>query len=125
MPTDYEVREQEFNDGFRKAKETHPNLTIDEFRRKRWRFEGAKGSGMGEEAKGIIGDLSDANYNLNFSNSDPFQTLNNKMYLEVGTGVENILKFFSIDFIWRVLPTSVPEEHPQHFGIFFGFNLGL
>jgi hypothetical protein len=55
MPTDYEVREQEFNDGFRKAKETHPNLTIDEFRRKRWRFEGAKGSGMGEEAKGIIG----------------------------------------------------------------------
>jgi hypothetical protein len=77
------------------------------------------------EAKGIVGDLSDANYNLNFSSNSPFQTLNNKMYLELGTGVENILKFFSIDFIWRVLPTYVPEEHPQHFGVFFGFNLGL
>jgi hypothetical protein len=77
------------------------------------------------EAKGIVGDLSDANYNLNFNSGSTFQTLNNKMYLEVGTGVENILKFFSVDFIWRVLPASVPEEHPQHFGVFFGFNLGL
>ena len=43
------------------------------------------------EAKGIIGDLSDANYKLNLSGPSPFQSLNNKMYLEIGTGVDNIL----------------------------------
>ena len=47
------------------------------------------------------------------------------MYLEIGTGVDNIFKFFSIDFIWRVLPTPLPEERPQRFGVFFGFNIGL
>ncbi len=77
------------------------------------------------EAKGIVGNLSDANYQLNFSSGSPFQTLNNKMYLELGTGIDNVLKFFSIDFIWRVLPTPLPEERPQRFGVFFGFNIGL
>ncbi len=77
------------------------------------------------EVKGIIGDLSDANYKLNFVSNYPFQTLNNKMYLEVGTGIDNILKFFSVDFIWRVLPQPLPDERSQRFGVFFGFKFSL
>ncbi|MEP6465645.1 MAG: DUF5686 family protein [Parafilimonas sp.] len=77
------------------------------------------------EARGIIGDLSKANYQLNFVPGSPFQSLNNKMYLEVGTGVDNILKFFSVDFIWRVLPTPLPDIRSQRFGIFFGFSISL
>lgn len=77
------------------------------------------------EAKGIIGDLSNANYNLNFVGNYPFETLNNKMYLEIGTGVDNIFKFFAVDFIWRVLPTPLPEVRSQRFGIFFGFRISL
>ncbi len=77
------------------------------------------------EAKGVIGDLSSANYNLNFVNGSPFQSLNNKMYLEIGTGIDNILKFFAVDFIWRVLPTPLPQVRSQRFGIFFGFSISL
>jgi hypothetical protein len=77
------------------------------------------------EAKGIVGDLSDANYKLNFVPGSPFKTLNNKMYLEVGTGVDNIFKFFSVDFIWRVLPRPLPTERVDRFGVFFGFKFSL
>ena len=77
------------------------------------------------EAKGIIGDLSDANYKLNFIGNYPFQTLNNQLYLEVGTGIDNIFKFFSVDFIWRVLPHPLPDERSQRFGVFFGFKFNL
>ena len=77
------------------------------------------------EAKGVIGDLSDANYALNFVPGNEFKTLNNKMYLEVGTGVDNILKFFSVDFIWRVLPQPLPPEKVYRFGVFFGFKFSL
>jgi hypothetical protein len=77
------------------------------------------------EAKGIIGDLSDANYRLNFVDGNSFKTLNNKMYLEIGTGVDNIFKFFSIDFIWRVLPQPLPPDHVDRFGVFLGFKISL
>ncbi len=77
------------------------------------------------EAKGIIGDLSDANYQLNFVSDNPFKTLNNKMYLEIGTGVDNIFKFFSVDFIWRVLPRPLPPARVDKFGVFFGFKFSL
>ncbi|MEO7210358.1 MAG: DUF5686 family protein, partial [Chitinophagaceae bacterium] len=56
------------------------------------------------EAKAIIGNLSDANKQLNFIQGYPFQSLDGKAYLEVGTGIDNILKFFRVDFLWRVLP---------------------
>lgn len=77
------------------------------------------------EVKGIIGDLSDENARLNYVGSNTFQTLNNKMYLEIGTGVDNIFKFFAIDVLWRVLPTPLPEVRSQRFGIFFGFSITL
>ncbi len=78
------------------------------------------------EVKGVVGDLSDANRTLNFVGLNyPFKTLNNKMYMEVGTGVDNILKFFSIDFIWRVLPQPLPAARAQRFGVFGGFKFSL
>jgi hypothetical protein len=37
----------------------------------------------------------------------------------VGTGIENILQLFRIDFIWRVTPKPLPtEERAKYFGIF-------
>ncbi len=77
------------------------------------------------EVKGVIGDLSNANKQLNFVGNYPFESLNNKMYLEAGTGVDNILKFFSIDFIWRLLPRPLPDIHSERFGVFVGFRLAL
>lgn len=71
-------------------------------------------------AKGIIGTLSEANKQLNITNSGyKFKTLENSPYIEVGTGVENILQLFRIDFIWRVTPKPLAtEERSRYFGIF-------
>jgi hypothetical protein len=77
------------------------------------------------EAKGLIGDISDANRQLNFVGEKPFKSLDNKLYMEVGTGVDNILKFFRIDFIWRVLPRPLPENHVERFGVFVGARISL
>lgn len=77
------------------------------------------------EIKGVVGDLSNSNKQLNFVGNYPFQSLNNKMYLEAGTGVDNILKFFSVDFIWRILPQPLPDIKSERFGIFAGFRVSL
>lgn len=75
--------------------------------------------------KGVVGNLSDANKQLNFVGNYPFQSLDKKLYLEVGTGVDNILKFFSVNFIWRVLPKPLPAATQQKFGVFLGFRFSL
>jgi len=77
------------------------------------------------EAKAIVGNLSDANKQLNFVTDAPFKSLDGKLYMEVGTGVDNILKFFRVDFIWRLLPRPLPEIKQQRFGVFFGFRVSL
>ncbi|HVX52336.1 MAG TPA: DUF5686 family protein [Chitinophagaceae bacterium] len=77
------------------------------------------------EAKGVIGGLSEANRQFNFIGNYPFSNLNGKLYLEVGTGVDNIFKLFRVDFIWRVLPQPLPAAAVQRFGVFFGFRLSL
>ena len=77
------------------------------------------------EVKGVVGDLSDKNQQLNFVGNSPFQSLNNKMYLEAGTGIDNIFKFFRVDFILRVLPQPLPEIKSERFGVFVGFRLSL
>ena len=77
------------------------------------------------EAKGIIGDLSDANKQLNQVGANSFKSLNGKLYMEVGTGVDNIFKLFRIDFIWRVLPRPLPSALQEKFGVFFGFRVSL
>lgn len=74
--------------------------------------------------KYVIGGLSDVNKSLNFGKGYNFQTLEGNPYLELGTGVENILHFIRIDFLWRVLPQSgldIPLS--RKFGIFGSFKL--
>lgn len=68
--------------------------------------------------KALWGSLSDANRQLNFKEGHNFQSLNGKTYLEIGTGIDNILRFFRIDFIWRVLPKSDIKKTTEKFGIF-------
>ena len=61
-------------------------------------------------AKGLIGSLSDKNATLNLNKGYAFRTLNGSPYLEVGTGIENILRIFRVDFIWRLAPEKLPTE---------------
>jgi len=77
-------------------------------------------------AKALYGDLSDANKALNFNKGYPFQTLNQVPYVEVGTGIANILQLFRIDFVWRVSPKGPPNESlSRRFGIFGSVNFSF
>lgn len=76
-------------------------------------------------AKTLWGGLSPSNRALNFKDGYSFQSLDGKTYLELGTGIENILHVFRIDFIWRVLPSTLPKEGDKAFGIFGSFRLGF
>ena len=75
--------------------------------------------------KTLWGSLSDANKALNFKGNHGFQTLNGKTYLELGTGIDNILKVLRLDFIWRVLPTPLPVASSKRFGVFGSFRLSF
>ncbi len=75
------------------------------------------------EAKGVVGNLSHANAQLNFVGNYPFQSLDGKMYMELGTGVDNIFKLFRIDFVWRVAPTTPTKQPVNKFGVFGSFRL--
>ena len=71
-------------------------------------------------AKTVYGGLSKSNQLINLNKGYAFQTLSKSPYLEVGTGVENILKVLRLDFVWRVLPYRTPTNDSQirRFGIF-------
>ncbi|HET9744651.1 MAG TPA: DUF5686 family protein [Chitinophagaceae bacterium] len=73
--------------------------------------------------KTLWGSLSGANKALNFKSGYDFQTLDGRTYLELGTGIDNILKVLRVDFVWRVLPTPLPKERAKRFGIFGSFRL--
>jgi hypothetical protein len=75
--------------------------------------------------KTLWGSLSDANKALNFKTGYSFQTLNGRTYLELGTGIDNVLKVLRLDFIWRVLPTPLPKEGNKRFGVFGSFRLSF
>ena len=75
--------------------------------------------------KALWGKLSDANRNLNFTQGHTFQTLDGKTYLEIGAGVDNILRFFRVDFIWRLLPKSNISTKTEKFGIFGSLRVNL
>jgi hypothetical protein len=53
------------------------------------------------QVKAVWGELRDANLNLQ-TGKNLFYSLNRKPYVEVGLGVENILKIIRIDFLWRM-----------------------
>jgi hypothetical protein len=70
----------------------------------------------------FYGSLSNANNSLNNASKIYFTNLNKKIYAEVGTGIDNIFKVFRIDFVWRLLPTPLPENVSSRFGVFGSFQ---
>ncbi|HUP14346.1 MAG TPA: DUF5686 family protein, partial [Niastella sp.] len=76
-------------------------------------------------AKGLWGTLSAPNRQLNFINGYPFQSLDGRTYLEVGTGVDNIFKVFRLDFIWRPLPVARSLTNNDRFGLFGSFRFAF
>jgi len=81
--------------------------------------------------KTVVGDLTMANrvFNrLEFANYR-LKRLRGDNYTEIGTGIDNILKFFRIDLVWRfdpsfvVPPTSTVPNNPQNFAVFGSFRL--
>jgi hypothetical protein len=76
-------------------------------------------------AKTLWGSLTPENKALNFKRANTFQTLDGKTYLELGTGIDNIFHVFRIDFIWRVLPYSIPRQGDKNFGVFGSFRLSF
>ena len=78
--------------------------------------------------KTLWGSLSSANDAINTydtpNNKIPaFKTLNGKTYIEVGTGIDNILKVFRLDFVWRVSPSPCYAGTRLKFGIFGSFQI--
>jgi hypothetical protein len=76
------------------------------------------------QVKAVWGHLSDKNYNLIYQDSTKgpsFYTLNKKPYVEVGAGVENILKVLRFDFVWRLAYMENP--HISNYGIRASFQL--
>lgn len=76
-------------------------------------------------AKALWGSLSDDNKNLNFVTGHPFRSLDGKTYLEVGTGVDNILKVLRLDFVWKISPWEANTSAHPRFGAFLSFKVGL
>lgn len=76
-------------------------------------------------AKSVVGGLSKEQLDLNFIGKHPFNSLQSKPYAEIGTGIENIAKFFRVDFVWRLSDTQVKSATPSSFGIFGSFRLSL
>jgi hypothetical protein len=79
-------------------------------------------------AKILWGRLSDENKKFNqfgtvFDQGHQFRSLDGQTYMELGTGVNNILKFIRVDLVWRVLPLPFPKELYKQFGIFGSFRL--
>ncbi len=71
------------------------------------------------QAKAVWGHLSDKNYSLI---SEPnFYSLNKKPYVEIGAGVENIIKILRVDFIWRMAYMENPNI--SNYGIRASFQL--
>ena len=52
------------------------------------------------------------------SYSYTFRTLANTPYVELGTGIENILQVFRLDLVWRLSPNNLVESTPRYFGVF-------
>jgi hypothetical protein len=84
--------------------------------------------------KAVWGDLNAANKKLNNIEFGTYRlrSLKGKSYVEVGTGIDNICRFFRVDLVWRFvepLKTAAGAIPPQYknstdnFGIFGSFHL--
>ena len=76
-------------------------------------------------AKILWGSMSDKNAALNLKTDFPFTSLNGRTYMELGTGVDNILRFFRVDLVWRIAPRPLPIESYKRFGIFGSFRFSF
>ena len=78
--------------------------------------------------KTVWGDLSPNNRLFNHIEFGSYhlRALKGNSYTELGTGLENICKFFRVDFVWRFSPpvAFVSSNMPQQqFGVFGSFRL--
>jgi len=73
----------------------------------------------------LWGHLSPENAAYNNNADYTFKSLDGKTYMEIGTGVDNILKFLRVDFIWHVLPTGQDLSYIQKFGVFGSFRISF
>ncbi|MEC5142412.1 Carboxypeptidase-like protein [Chitinophaga sp. 180180018-2] len=75
--------------------------------------------------KTVTGNLSYKNRvfnNMEFG-SYGMRSLRGNVYTEVGTGFDNIFKYFRIDAVWRIYPKKTPMGHTGNFGLFGSFRL--
>jgi hypothetical protein len=76
-------------------------------------------------AKTLWGSLSDGNKRLNFVPGHPFRSLDGSTYLEVGTGIDNILRVLRLDFVWKLSPWETNTAAHPRFGVFASFKLNF
>ncbi len=76
-------------------------------------------------SKVLLGKLNDANTALNIKATNAFKRLNDNAYVELGTGVDNILKVFRVDCIWRVTQRDQTTSTFQRFAVFGSFRLAF
>jgi hypothetical protein len=74
-------------------------------------------------AKTLWGKLNNANSNYNIFPNSTFKTLKDQTYLELGTGVDNILKVLRMDLVWRVTQREQTTSRFQRFAVFGSFKL--
>jgi hypothetical protein len=75
--------------------------------------------------KTLAGNLTEANRQLNFVDGHPFADLRGKLYAEVGTGIDNILKVLRLDLVWRLRPLPLPQVRASRFGVFGSFRVSF
>ncbi len=81
--------------------------------------------------KTVVGDLNMANRVFNKLEFSDYRLkrLRGDNYTEIGTGIDNLFRFFRIDLVWRfdpsfvVPPTSTVPNNPQKFAVFGSFRL--
>ncbi len=81
--------------------------------------------------KGVWGNMNASNRIFNKTELGTYQlrSLRDHLYLEYGTGFDNIFKFFRIDFVWRKAPPYPTNHLPskiqpaQNFGVFGSLRL--
>lgn len=80
--------------------------------------------------KGVYGDLSAENKKLNCREYRNYRltSLQASPYIEVGTGLDNIFRFFRADLVWRLKNRAYMSTGPQlppvaRFGVFGSFHV--
>ena len=53
------------------------------------------------------------------------QALDNRLYLEAGTGVDNIFKLLTPNLVWRLLSKPLPVITASRLGIFGSIKIQL